>query len=148
MNKIKEIEKTADRKNAIYRASEYTYSLKNFQTTKTFGRDIYDGKTTLKEADNGQSNLSVEIMNFKKNTKPQEDKERVLIAFESIIFPIKTEGLGYLDSKHPNLKILTPKQMLQRLPIALAQIKASNNSESSGRVFILSINKKKLLKSV
>ena len=27
------------------------------------------------------------------------------------------------------LKILTPKQMLQRLSIALAQIKAGNNSE-------------------
>ena len=27
-------------------------------------------------------------------------------------------------------KILTPKQILQRLPIALAQVKASNNSES------------------
>ena len=28
------------------------------------------------------------------------------------------------------LKILTPKQMLQRLPIALAQVKAGNNSEN------------------
>ena len=28
------------------------------------------------------------------------------------------------------LKILTPKQMLQRLPITLAQVKAGNNSES------------------
>ena len=28
------------------------------------------------------------------------------------------------------LKILTPKQMLQRVPIALAQIKAGNNSKS------------------
>ena len=28
------------------------------------------------------------------------------------------------------LKILTTKQMLQRLPIALAQVKAGNNSES------------------
>ena len=27
------------------------------------------------------------------------------------------------------LKILTPKQMLQRLPIALAQVKRGNNSE-------------------
>ena len=34
----------------------------------------------------------------------------------------KTKGAG--------LKILTPKQMLQRLPIALAQLKAGNNSES------------------
>ena len=29
------------------------------------------------------------------------------------------------------LKILTPNQMLKRLPIALAQVKAGNNSESS-----------------
>ena len=28
------------------------------------------------------------------------------------------------------IKILTPKQVLQRLPIALAHIKAGNNSES------------------
>ena len=28
------------------------------------------------------------------------------------------------------LKLLTTKQMLQRLPIALAQVKAGNNSES------------------
>ena len=28
------------------------------------------------------------------------------------------------------LKILTPKQMLQRLPTALAQVKAGNNSEN------------------
>ena len=32
--------------------------------------------------------------------------------------------------KGTGLKILTPKQMLQRLPIALAQIKAGNHSES------------------
>ena len=28
------------------------------------------------------------------------------------------------------IKILTPKQMLQRLPIALAQVKAGNNSQN------------------
>ena len=33
-------------------------------------------------------------------------------------------------AKGTRLKILTPKQMLQRLPIALAQVKAGNNSES------------------
>ena len=34
-------------------------------------------------------------------------------------------------TKHgTGLKILTPKQMLQRLPIALAQVKAGNNSEN------------------
>ena len=33
-------------------------------------------------------------------------------------------------SGHSNLKILTPKQMLQRFPIALAQVKAGNTSEN------------------
>ena len=33
------------------------------------------------------------------------------------------------ETKGTELKILTPKQMLQRLPIALAQVKASNNLE-------------------
>ena len=33
-------------------------------------------------------------------------------------------------TKGTGLKILTPKQMLQRLPIALAQVKPGNNSES------------------
>ena len=33
-------------------------------------------------------------------------------------------------TKGTELEILTPKQMLQRLPIALAQVKAGNNSES------------------
>ena len=36
----------------------------------------------------------------------------------------------YRATKGTGLKILTPKQMLQRLPIALAQAKAGNNSES------------------
>ena len=34
------------------------------------------------------------------------------------------------ETKETGLKILTPKQMLQRLPIAFAQVKAGNNSES------------------
>ena len=34
------------------------------------------------------------------------------------------------DSKGKGLKILKPKQMLQRLPIALVQVKAGNNSEN------------------
>ena len=35
----------------------------------------------------------------------------------------------YKATKGTWLKLLTPKQMVQRLPIALAQVKAGNNSE-------------------
>ena len=36
----------------------------------------------------------------------------------------------YESKQGTGLKILTPNQMLQRLPITLAQIKAGNNSET------------------
>ena len=59
-----------------------------------------------------------------------EGREKVLNAFESKIFSTKSEGAGILNPDHSKLKILTSKQMLQRLPIALAQVKGGNNSES------------------
>ena len=51
------------------------------------------------------------------------------------------------------LKILTPKQMLQRLPIALAQVKAGNNSENLLNeirqiVYVLYQSKKSLKKYI
>ena len=59
-----------------------------------------------------------------------EGREKILDAFESKIFSTKSKGAGILNPDHSKLKVLTPKQMLQRLPIALAQVKAGNNSES------------------
>ena len=57
-------------------------------------------------------------------------RKKVINAFNGKIFPINTKGTGYLESKPSSFEILTPNQMLKRLPIALAQIKAGNNSES------------------
>ena len=58
--------------------------------------------------------------------------ERNLDAFENKMFPINIEDIGFLDkiSDHSNLKILTPKQMLQRLQIALARVRAGNTSKN------------------
>ena len=42
----------------------------------------------------------------------------------------KTKSKQNNTTKGTWLKIFTPKQMLQRLPIALAQVKAGNNSEN------------------
>ena len=42
----------------------------------------------------------------------------------------ESEGSGFgNNTKGKGLKILTPSQMLSRLPITLAQLKAGNNSE-------------------
>ena len=54
----------------------------------------------------------------------------VLNGFKSKIFLTKSTGTGILNTDNSKLKILAPKQMLQRLPVALAQVKAGNNSEN------------------
>ena len=59
-----------------------------------------------------------------------EAREMIRDGFESKTFSIKSKGSGLLNTNQSKLKILTLKQMLQRLPIALAQVKAGNNSES------------------
>ena len=59
-----------------------------------------------------------------------EGIERILDVFDSKIFLIKSKGTRFLNFDCSKFKILTPKQMPQRLLIALAQVKAVNNSES------------------
>ena len=58
---------------------------------------------------------------------------------EEVLNFFKDYAKMYIDAGHKvkkdkikgtGLKILTPKQMIQRLPITLAQVKADNNSES------------------
>ena len=71
IDKIKKIEKNVDREKLIYEANEYTYSFKIFQTIKTFGRDIHEGKILIEEANEYQTDLLAETMNFRKNTKPR-----------------------------------------------------------------------------
>ena len=113
LNKIKEIEKNVDREKLIYDSVKYRYDFRNFRTIRTFGRDIYEDKITLEEADEDQSNLIDEIENFNKKTRPQKDeekheeknvfknlynfydvREKVLNGFNSKIFIIKSKGSG------------------------------------------------------
>ena len=48
--------------------------------------------------------------------------------YTSMVYEAKNKAKNKISGK--GLKILTPKQLLQELPIALAQVKAGNNSES------------------
>ena len=57
-------------------------------------------------------------------------REMGLNAFKSKIFLRKSTGTGVVNTDNYKRKILTSKQMLQRLPLALAQVKAGNNLEN------------------
>ena len=66
--------------------------------------------------------LKREIKNMSKEEKETEDPDEIGNLVENILeFNRQQQGQG--------LKILTPNQMLSRLPITLAQLKAGNNSE-------------------
>ena len=71
------------------------------------------------------SNLIDEIEKMPEDEKETEKPDKILkIVEETLIFNRenrKQQGLG--------LKILTPNQMLSRLPITSAQLKVGNNSE-------------------
>ena len=64
----------------------------------------------------------------------------------------KGEGANEMSrvNEGERIKISTPNQMLKRLPIVLAQVKAGNNSDSLlneiRQIVILCIDQKKLLK--
>ena len=59
----------------------------------------------------------------KENTSKIEENEKIISNVELILKFNKQKQQGF------GLKILTPNQMLSRLPIALAQLNAGNNSE-------------------
>ena len=65
-----------------------------------------------------------------KNIKNLYDSMQKNIDLFNSFWKIRSEAL-YKSKQNKNegkvLKILTPKQMLQRLPITLAQVKAGNN---------------------
>ena len=52
-----------------------------------------------------------------------EENKKIRNIVERILY------FNQLEQKGQGLKILTPNQMLSRLPITLAQLKAGNNSE-------------------
>ena len=111
------------------------------ETIKSSSESIYTGKITKDEAEEDQRNLLENVIEFNNKSRPKnkygkgkerntfdslnalyECRESILNTFKSGMFPIK-------EAQEKGLKILTPKQMLQGLPISLAQVKVGNTPE-------------------
>ena len=149
IKRIEEIEKKVGRNRMVYKGTNKTYDFRNFKTIRAFGNEIRNNVISLDTADIEQASLLSYISDFMK-TKPRDPEKRklrsdvlnsvtglvkvretVLTAFKSGIFQVSEESLeGKGANEGEGIKTLTPNQMLKRLPIALAQVKASNNSES------------------
>ena len=73
LDKISEIEKNVNREKLVYKTNIHTYDFQNFQTIRTFARDIYNGEISLEEANEDQGKLLNEIIYFNKKTKQKNE---------------------------------------------------------------------------
>ena len=89
--------------------------------------------------------LKNEIEDMDNEEKEIEDPDKIRDIVERIL------GFNDLNQKGQGLKILTPDQILSRLPITLAQLKAGNNSELKNEIrelFYSLCRSKKLTKTL
>ena len=108
----------------------------------TLLKDIGDGKISVEEAKDKQENYYNYLKKIRKGNKSANQK--ITLANINVLFNARDNVIKYVEDyssmilearklarekKGERLKVLTPNQMLKRLPIALAQIKAGNNSE-------------------
>ena len=113
--------------------------------SKEIFNKIKNNQIKFSEVKNKQNEFLNKLSNIKVGKKTPEQKgminnlekfynsrEQVINFFRDYIEMLSNANYDAKqnETKGTGLKILTPKQMLQRLLIALAQAKAGNNSES------------------
>ena len=111
----------------------YTYEQLKWgdKISKQVEQEQENFRSELNEITRGSNKSQTQLDTIKNAKNLYNSRQKIIdllndnsrIRFEAIYKAIKKiTGTG--------LKILTPKQVLQRLPIALAQVKAGNSSES------------------
>ena len=149
LNKIEEINTKIDYEDLdnvnLSKYMEYNFSIEKDPISLL--KAIKDSKITLKEARDRQRNYEHYVNIIRKRYKNSVQKktlsniENHFNARENAIKFIEDFGSMVLEARrlareqegkgaNEMLKILTPNKMLKRLPVALAQVKAGNNSES------------------
>ena len=112
-----------------------------YRDSKDLFNAIKNSQIGFSEAKNKQNEFLNKLANIKIGRKTLE-QEKIIDNLEKFYFSRQEvinlfrdlSGANYKtkqnETKGKGLKILTPKQMLQRLFIVLAQVKAGNNSEN------------------
>ena len=150
LDKIEELNNKIDYDNLKYvveisgvkkRSVEYDFN--KIKDPITVLNDIKEGKISIQEAKDKQENYYNYLNKIPKGNKSANQKRT--LANINILFNARDNAIKFYEDyssiileagrlareqEGTGLKILTSNQMFKRLPIALAQIKAGNNSES------------------
>ena len=151
LNEIQEMCEEIDYKNLAYNFTSKTIGSINFTKSKgPFGllNEIKEGNISSKMAEEDQEKFKRELRQIKSGNPKHKVRNSHIQQKMLNIFTIRdkknidlfndyseitSESIyrsRHDETKQTGLKILTPKQILQRLPIALAQVKVGSNSES------------------
>ena len=93
---------------------------KNLNTTTNREKN----KTKVNKIKNNLANLIADIENNSTNNAEKIRNRNTMVGIVELILEF-----NQLDHEGSGLKLLTPNQLLGRLPISLAQLKAGNNFE-------------------
>ena len=135
LNEIKKYYKPIDEDDLdIYDNTKSAYiSFDYYEDPITLFYDIKNDTKTLEHAKNLQKSFKSRVESLKNYNIPNSEKYKIN-KIENLYNPrnyvIKMFDDYNLMQKGTGLEKLTPKQKLKRLPIALAQVKPGNNSES------------------
>ena len=141
--KITNLNKTVNSDDLIYRYKGNTADLKfdKFDNALNTINKIQNSETKLADVKNNQEKFKTCLGEIKKGNKKHRSKEQRNTLYNiEMLYKARNEAIKLYDdysltmseaktkaTKQTGLTILTPKQILQRLPIALAQVKAGNN---------------------
>ena len=104
---------------------------------------IWNGKISPANVKNNQIKFKSNLGEIKKAHTTRTKAQKNFLHNIDMLYKARNEAIKLYDdyssmmseaklkaTKETGLKILTPEQMLQGLPIALAQVKAGNNSDN------------------
>ena len=147
MSETKDLSKQIDPNNLIYYFKDKSISPINFVSFKVplyLYRDISNGNKKLEKAEEDQEQFKSDL-NERTRANPKKKSDHQIKTIENIknIYESREKVIKLCNdyakirseakdkSKYgEGLTILSPKQMLQRLSIALAEVKAGINSEN------------------
>ena len=145
LDRIEELNNKIDYNNLKYVSvnNRSSYSFSELEDPLTLLNEIKKRETSLEEAKTEQQNYLEYLNVIRKGNKNAE--QRKTLANINMFYNARNDAIKFIEDygsmileakklareqEGTGLKMLTPNQMLKRLPIALAQVKAGNNSES------------------
>ena len=149
LDKIKELSEKIDDNNLVFTTvstGRKTDFSKKYDPLG-FLNKIKKGKITIEDAKESQKDFINYLKMIRKGNKNQEQEKTLknlnmlfngrnnvinfIEGYSSMIFEAKKKASEKLkEQEGTGLNILTPKELLQKLPIALVQVKTGNNSEN------------------